>query len=187
MEERQESERAFASDGMPFVVLALLVAAFFAYFGATLADWPSPLATLPGMAARDVADGMDSERVYDLEICNHTKTARVYVSVAYFDRALKDWVARGWYPQDQGACNVTLQHVMPPVFVYGENRDGHDRWGDGTPRGRTFCIDGHGAFVRGQGAAVHCAEEQSARTRLQRFQELAPPAAGGRYTWDLTE
>ncbi len=189
-------------DRLPLWILAGLVLTELVYVAALAVRVPSSDGRgMPARAAGFVGDEPDDEdtavTAFDLEVCNHTDAARVFIAVAYYDVARTDWVARGWYPQNQGDCQVTLRSLKPPVYVYAETKDGRGRWGDAAPAetSREFCIHHSGPFVRGQRDCTGRADDDD-RLRRQRFMrlELAPasmtrrsPSGAPMHVWELTE
>lgn len=185
-------------DRLPLWILAGLVLTELVYFGAgAMRPAGAPALTDVSLSAHPgVADAKAGD-VFDLEICNHTSEGRVFVAVAYYDAARTEWVARGWYPHSQGSCQVTLKSLKPPVYVYGETKDGHGRWGDAANADdtREFCINKAGPFVRGQ-RDCNAGQDAHARVRRQRFMrlELAPASmvrkdetSAPTHVWELTE
>jgi uncharacterized membrane protein len=186
---RASDVRRSHADRLPLRLLAGIVTCFVLHFGLAARNGAGPSASLSAAAA-PAPQGADAP--FDLEICNLTAAERVYVAVAYFDRARRDWVARGWFPQKQGECQVAIQRLTPPVYVYGETKDGSARWGDDEAEGLEFCIEGHGAFVLGQrgcdtGAGNAGALGAAAGRRLQRFKRVRFTGEGSLHRWELTE
>lgn len=178
------------SDALPLAVLAGIVACFVLHFGAQLLQQAQAVTALPArplMAATKAGEG------FDLKICNRSGAALVYVSVAYFDPLLNDWVARGWFPQRQGTCQVTMKKLAPPIYVFAETDGGKTQWHaaagmvNGDPvRLMDFCIDRDKAFVTGQG---RCISGELPRSTHERFAELPLLGEGAAraFTWEITD
>jgi hypothetical protein len=179
------------ADALPLRLLAGVVCCFLVYFGAVARTGAG---SGPALSAATAPAPGAAGRPFDLEICNLTESERVYVAIAYFDWARRDFVARGWYPQKRGDCRVAVQRLTPPVYVYAETKDGSARWGD-EDEGLDFCIEGHGAFVLGQrGCKASGATASGAGAlgdargrRLQRFKRVQFTGSGSVHRWELTE
>lgn len=167
----------FPSDALPLSVLGVICLCFVLHFASRLPLRSVAVASLPARPA-PAAGGAS----YDLEICHRAGTERIYVAVAYYDPLRRDWMARGWFPQKPGDCQLTMRRLTPPVFVYAETADGKDRW-SGAGDGVDFCIDRQKAFVVGQSP---CREQMQAP--LQLFAEL-PLTVGAdgvkRFRWEI--
>lgn len=167
----------FPTDRLPLSVLGVICICFALHFASRLPLRSVSVASLPAKPSRAL-DGA----AYDLEICNQVGNERVYVTVAYYDPLRRDWMARGWFPQKPGECQLTMRRLTPPVFVYAETADGEKRWGD-EGDGTEFCIDRQRAFVVGQSP---CRSQREAP--LQKFSEL-PLTVGTdgvkRFRWEI--
>lgn len=181
---------AVLSDALPLVILCGVILCFLVYFGRSLPGLaemttmatPAKLVESGRTAATFVAEA-DGDDVYAVEICNHTKEERLYAAVAYFDPLKNDWVARGWFPEDQGDCIVAIKNLRAPIYVYAETKDGASRWSE--ERGsREFCIEARSAFALRQN---DCGAFTGGKIRRQKFKELRLSGKGGTHTWDLTE
>ncbi len=160
------------SDALPLVLLGGVILCFLVYFGHDLAGETAQEAKLIGAGES-----------YAVEICNNTEDARVFAAVAYYDDLRDDWVARGWFPQAQGECQLAVKNLKPPIYVYAETKDGSARWGDDVS-GMEFCIAKHAGFVVRQ---KDCNGLEGAGSRRQRFKALKLNGRGGTHTWDLSQ
>ena len=190
--QRSVAGDAMVSDRLPLVVLGAIVACFAIYFGQFFpesADFEAKLLGA-GSAAKDTAafDALTDEdrsdhEIYSLEICNSTHEPRLYAAVAYYDEERGDWIARGWFPEDQGACQAAIKNLKAPIYVYAESKDGQAKWGD-DGAGQEFCIPNEKAFVIRQ---KECGYLGGDLLRKQRFRRVKLSGHGGPTTWDLTE
>lgn len=168
------------SDVLPLAVMAGIVICFMLHFGTRLLKQLEADQTMPARPRTALG-------AYDLEICNGTSRGRVYVAVAYFDPLRNDWVARGWFPQRQGECQLTMRKLVPPVYVFAETEDGQARWGEGeTGRGAVmeFCINRDKAFVEGQ---ARCAPGEGKRQRFAELSLSGAEASGLKFRWELKD
>lgn len=174
------------SDSLPLMILGGVVLCFLVYFGRS-GPAPSLAAKALSEAAAETTPPLALEAsgddTYAVEICNSTRESRLYAAVAYYDPLAHEWMTRGWFAEDQGACQIAIKNVRAPIYVYAETRDGEARWSDET-RGREFCMAARGAFAVAQSK---CDELQATGLRRQKFKVLRVNGRGGTHTWDLTE
>ena len=137
----------------------------------------------PAPAAPTFTAEAAGDDTYAVEICNSTTEARLYAAVAYFDPLKRDWVARGWFAEDQGACQTAVKNIRAPIYVYAETKDGAARWADAAG-GRTFCLASRAAFALRQD---DCDGVPGRELRRAAFKLLKVNGRGGVHTWDLTE
>jgi uncharacterized membrane protein len=174
-----QSISVLPSDRFPLAVLFALIVCFTVYFVIS-AKGSSQFAAKSTMSL-GVPSYSGESVSYDLKICNFTNNTKVYVSVAYFDRSLNDWVARGWYPQKKGECKVAIKNLTPPVFGFAETKDGAEKW-----QGKDgFCINSNQAFVNHQEDCVRNIDAD----RLQGFVNLDLGSSldkkGVIHTWEI--
>jgi uncharacterized membrane protein len=167
-----DAPAAFPSDKLPLTVLAGLVMCAAIYLLAAGRSL-SPGAAATGLSARLGAP------TRDVEVCNRAGAGRLYVAFAYYDRLQGDWVARGWFPQDDGGCRVVMMNLEPPVYVYAETRDGERHW-DGGGDGRDFCINAQDGFIVNQ---RRCLTAHGSGLAFRHFRRLA---STGRDVWEIT-
>lgn len=129
----------------------------------------------------------------DLRVCNQTRQAGsepIYVAVAYYDAAIGDWIARGWYSQQGTGCHEVFQHLTPPVFVYAETKTGSKHWGGAenghadAPPAATFCVHERDGFTLAQNRCDAPAGRHE-RRRVA-FVEL-PSDGGSTLSWVLRD
>lgn len=175
------SPRLLAQDTFPLAVLMALIVCFTTYFLTTRTTTTMAARSMVSLPTPNMISGQDT---VDLRICNFSDEERIYVTVAYFDTRLEDWVARGWYPQQRGECKTALKNLPQPVYVFAETRTGYSRWSskDKDQADDTrFCIDGDKAFINYQG---DCAKNIDA-SRVQSFMRLPITSKNPLYTWEI--
>lgn len=170
---------AFPSDRLPLQVLGVVVVCMLIYLAAGIRAGVAsdPTAGAAGLSARLAPTAYGSTR--DLEVCNRAAAGRLYVAVAYYDPQIGDWIARGWFPQDEGSCVTAMHNLNPPVYVYAESRDGRRRW-DGGEGGREFCVDGERGFIQRQKDCLAAGESTSGWRRFRALETAR------RDIWEIT-
>lgn len=187
------AERA---EQLPFIVLGGIVLCYLLHFGYVATTQPRTFAARSASRAALAANTLTAANgeSFTLEICNHSAEPKVYVAVAYFDSRLKDYVARGWFPQQRGACQKVLAGLTGDVYVWAENRSAaaireiDPDFAHAESASMNFCISGQDAFVLPQ-QACNQLSQASASTQIRQveFQRLnhLPTIPKNVVTWTI--
>jgi len=158
----QSNSQTYPSDIFPLSVLLSLIICFTVFF---VVD-SNKKGSFAAKAQSNVPTSQSTKELLTLKICNDSKHGKVFAAVAYYDHKIRDWVARGWYPQKKDECKVVLQNLVPPVYGFAETKSSGHSWKDSG--NFQFCIAGKNAFVNPQSP---CSESPEG-SRLQNFELL---------------
>ena len=112
-----------------------------------------------------------------LEVCN--KSGRnATVAVSYMEPGSSQWVLRGWYAVNNGACITVGTTDNANFYMYAETLNSGDYMWSGN---HNLCVQYPGPFtLYGDGGGRTCASHE----QLRGFVSLKAEKAGS-YTWTL--
>ncbi len=130
-----------------------------------------------GLVAAQPTPARAEEGLLSLQVCNKSGRAAT-VAASFMEHGSGDWVIRGWFAVESGACTTIGSTDNANFYMYAETLNSGDlTWGGD----HDLCVQYPGPFtVHGAGSGRTCTEDEE----LRGFQPLQAEESGT-YTWTL--